>query len=379
YPALAEAFEQLKKTPAKLKHVILLTDGQSAPGDFEGIIRSMTSELMTVSMVGIGEADNELLKHLADIGRGRHYACNDPQTIPQIFAKETIAASQSALREEPFVPVIVSPSQVLEGIDIESAPPLLGYVAVEPKAAVRFVLAAGNGDPLLVFHRYGLGMTAAFTSDTKSRWAAEWLTWQPFGKLWTQIIRNIIRQQNQKGVKMTLTKTGAQTEIIIDAVDESEQFINGAEGEVQIQSARKTPEAAPAKSVPIALHQTAPGRYSAVLDNALLKGSAADGASGNSVVTVSLKHGGKVLLRESRGLMQDYPPELRVRPVNETLLKAAAEATGGLYNPQREDLAGFKTDKTVYQSKPLRNYLLTLAALLFVLDVFLRRIDVGKN
>ncbi|MDR3182278.1 MAG: VWA domain-containing protein [Planctomycetaceae bacterium] len=370
YPALAEAFEQLRKTPAKLKHVILLTDGQSAPGDFEGIVRQMTSELITASMVGVGEADNELLKRLADIGRGRHYACNDPQAIPQIFVKETIAASQSALHEEPFVPIVVSPAQVLDGIDIDSAPPLLGYVAVQNKAAVRFVLAAGGSDPLLVFHRYGLGTAAVFTSDTKSRWAAEWLAWQPFGKFWAQIIRSIMRQNSSaglRGVTMTLTKSGKSVHIAVDAVDAAEQFMNGTEVEVTKTDNHILPGTAQ-RSSPVVLHQTAPGHYCTDISD-----------DAGSLLTVSLKSAGKVLWRESRGLTQDYPLELRIQPANETLLKSLADSTGGLYNPLPEDLAKFKTDKTVQQPLPLRNYLLALAAFLFVLDVFLRRVSLKES
>src|SRR6185312_2852264 len=41
YPAMQDAYEALQSTVAKLKHVIILTDGISAPGDFEGLAASM--------------------------------------------------------------------------------------------------------------------------------------------------------------------------------------------------------------------------------------------------------------------------------------------------------------------------------------------------
>ena len=44
YPAMEEAYDALRETTAKLKHVIILTDGISAPGDFEGIRENDVAE-----------------------------------------------------------------------------------------------------------------------------------------------------------------------------------------------------------------------------------------------------------------------------------------------------------------------------------------------
>src|SRR5690606_28193444 len=55
YPAMEEAYAALNTTVAKLKHVIILTDGISAPGDFNGISSSMAAARMTITTVGVGE------------------------------------------------------------------------------------------------------------------------------------------------------------------------------------------------------------------------------------------------------------------------------------------------------------------------------------
>src|SRR5262245_12751986 len=74
YPAMEQAFEALQGAPAKLKHIIILTDGISEPGDFEGITGTMASARMTVTTVGVGEgADQNLLEEIARIGNGRYY------------------------------------------------------------------------------------------------------------------------------------------------------------------------------------------------------------------------------------------------------------------------------------------------------------------
>jgi hypothetical protein len=74
--------------------------------------------------------------------------------------------------------------------------------------------------------------------------------------------------------------------------------------------------------------------------------------------------------------MTRYSDELRIRPTNETLLRQLAELTGGGYDISADDVAGWQTDRSATRSLPLWSWLLTLAAVLFVFDVLLRRVEV---
>src|SRR5207253_1848593 len=128
------------------KHVIILTDGVSEPGDFDGITSNMANDRITVTTVAIssggeGDIDRHLLEEIARIGKGRFYYTEDPASVPQIFAKETVTASKSAINEQPFLPQVVRPTPVLQGIEFDSAPFLLGYVLTRPKPTCEFVLA----------------------------------------------------------------------------------------------------------------------------------------------------------------------------------------------------------------------------------------------
>ena len=81
-----------------MKHVLLLTDGQSYGGDFDGIARRMARERITMSTVGVGsDADGRLLSGLANLGGGRYYAAVRAQSLPLIFDRETRLASRRAL------------------------------------------------------------------------------------------------------------------------------------------------------------------------------------------------------------------------------------------------------------------------------------------
>ncbi|MEE8450836.1 MAG: VWA domain-containing protein [Thermoguttaceae bacterium] len=359
YPAMADAFEALGATAAKLKHIILLTDGHSSPGDFEGITSQMASARMTVSTVAVGNgADQPLLENIARIGNGRYYYCDDPQTVPQIFAKETVTASKSAINEQPFVPQIVRPTEVLNGLDIESAPFLLGFVVTRAKPTSEFILASESGEPLLVWWRYGLGMTVAFTSDAKNRWAAEWLSWPKFNTFWAQIVRHAMRKSEAKGVFVEVKRRGRQATVSLDAVDAAGQFLNKAETTLTIVS----PELGTRK---LPMTQTAPGRYVAQFETA---------RQGTYHLEMSQQNQGKLTFRQTRGLVVGYPDELRLRPTDKQLLRKISQVTSGTYDPKPEAVFD-PGDRTADRAEPLWPYLLMVAAALFLADVALRRID----
>lgn len=359
YPALADAYDALATASAKLKHVILLTDGHSSPGDFEGIASDMVASRITLSSVAVGgSADETLLEELAETGNGRYYKCDDPNSVPQIFAKETVEASKSAINELPFIPLLMRPTQVLTGIDLETAPFLLGYVMTRSKPTSEFILASETGDPVLVWWRYGLGITVAFTSDAKSQWASEWLTWPDFGKFWAQVIRNAMRKSESKGVFVEVERQGESARVMLDSVDLAGRYINEAETKMTLIKPGLGKQ-------DVVLEQTAPGRYEATIDVS---------DRGAYHMELSQSKNGVPTFRQTRGVVVGYPDELRLGPADEQLMKRVAGATGGTYAPSPEDLFRIK-EESAQRVLNLWPYLLAAAVALFLFDVALRRID----
>ena len=72
--------------------------------------------------------------------------------------------------------------------------------------------------------------------------------------------------------------------------------------------------------------------------------------------------------------MVGYPDELRLRPVNEELLKKVAEVSGGQFDIQPESVLDVGEQRENH-AEALWPYLLAIALLLFLVDVALRRID----
>ena len=359
YPALEQAYFALTETTAKLKHVIVLSDGQSQDGDWYGIASSMRNERITISTVGIGSgADMNLLGNLANWGGGRDYFTQDPYSIPQIFAKETVTASKSAIIDEPFIPQRIKPTQVLSGIDLELAPFLLGYVATQPRPTAEVFLVSDRGDPLLASWQYGLGKSVAFTSDAKARWASDWLDWGGYGKFWTQLVRDTMRKATLSNFQAEIRKEKGIAHLAIDALDDAGDFLNQLENDVSLIS----PDL---KKKQLAVTQTAPGRYELDFPTQDV---------GPYFLNVMQKQAGEVVNTQVTGTVVSYPQEYLVHNADDALLTQLAAVSGGKFNASAEDAFRPPEKQVALRIHLWRPFLITALFLLLV-DIALRRVD----
>ncbi len=222
YPAMEQGMEILAGTQSRIKHMIVLGDGQSTPGAFLELAGEMAESNMTVSAVALGDgADRYLMSEIARIGRGRYYQTMDPANVPRIFSKETVEASRSAIREEPFLPVRIGDDDMISGIDFESIPMLLGYVMTRAKPTARMQLLSESGDPLLATGRYGLGKAVAFTSDATDRWASQWIQWKGFGRFWAQVLRSCLRKDDYHGLDIKREVIGDRIRFTLTSRDDA--------------------------------------------------------------------------------------------------------------------------------------------------------------
>lgn len=354
YPALREAYIQLAGSGSQVKHVILLSDGRSLPDDFEGLTKKMADAKITVSTVAVGNgADRELLSQIAGWGHGRTYYLEDPAAVPQIFTEETEMATGKTLREESFKPVVKKNVDAFKGIDFEAAPPLLGYVATKSKDTSEVLLESRRKDPILARWQYGLGKTAAFLSDLKDRWAVDWLRWNGYPKFWSQVVREIMRRQDDNEFDFRVVKEGAEAKISINAIRKDGQFRNKLETQIRVIG----PDQA-VSDVPV--HQVGPGEYEAKY-SLPQKGSYIFRA-------VGADSGGP-----SRVLTYSYPDEYHFYPPNTEALRSISNETKGRFQPRSEDI--FEPNgETTSSPTPLWPYLTAMALILYLTDVLLRRV-----
>ena len=363
YPALQQAYFALTETTAKLKHVIVLSDGHSTPGDWYGIANSMHSERITISTVGIGSgADMNMLGDLAKWGGGREYFTQDPYNVPQIFAKETVTASKSAIIDHPFIPQRIKPTQVLSGIDLDLAPFLLGYVATLPRPTAEIFLVSDRGDPVMASWQYGLGKVVAFTSDAKARWASDWLEWPGYGKFWTQLVRDTMRKTTLSNFQAEITKDKGIAHLAIDALSENGAFLNELDSDISLIG----PDL---KKKNLAISQTAPGKYELEFPTKEI---------GPYFLNIMQKQSGDIVNTQVTGTVVSYPEEYLVSNANEPLLTQLSSVSGGKYNITAEDAFRPPENPVVLRIHLWRLFIIA-ALILLLLDIALRRIDMRRS
>jgi Mg-chelatase subunit ChlD len=192
-PPLEEAYLSLKDADTKLKHIILLTDGQAERSGYEILIDKINRAGITLSTVAVGSsADISLLNALAIGGNGRFYMTDEFTDIPKIFAKETFLAGKTYLNNRTFTPNIKSWSEILKGID--AVPSLDGYVGTTAKNAAQVIFASDSDQPVFTVWQYGLGRTAAWTSDVKGAWTGNWLKWEQSPAFWKNTLSWLIQR-----------------------------------------------------------------------------------------------------------------------------------------------------------------------------------------
>src|SRR6185369_17813678 len=138
-------------------------------------------------------ADVALLRTIAARGGGRFYQTRDPASIPRIFTRETSQVGSSSVVEAPTAAHVRKRAELLRGLTLDSAPRLRGYALTRPRPQADLILTTDRGDPLLARWQVGLGQVAAWTSDIKPRWSADWIRWPGFAKFWGQVARTTMR------------------------------------------------------------------------------------------------------------------------------------------------------------------------------------------
>lgn len=364
FPAVDQAYQMLAATQAKVKHIILLTDGQSNRTGILDVVAQAYQERITISTVAVGMgADQGLLMQVAEEGGGRYYFTDRADNIPKLFLKEASEVTRRSLVEDRFRPRVAKrfrKLQLFRGVGAERTPPLLGYVSTRPKRRAEVLMTSHLGEPILARWRLGLGQAVVWTSDVKNKWAHYWLTWPGYAKFWRQLIRDSLRVEREDPTFAMVTDVarGALT-VGVDAVDDEDRFIEGLESTVTVTG----PDGAE-QEVP--LTQVAPGRYGGTVALEAFGPYKIDGRHHRADDPDTLH-------RSYAAIAWPFPAEHLLGEPDLTAVRQLSAATGGAADPT--DAALFDAEGRQVPSREPRWPLPLYAALvLLVLDVLLRRV-----
>jgi uncharacterized membrane protein len=361
----------LKESDASAKHMIIISDGDPQPPPPE-LVKEFKDLQITCSMVAIfphGGQEISTMRAIAQATGGRYYFPDDPSQLPRIFIKESKTLKRSMIQTRTFAPEVHLPSSVLKGID--SMPSLRGYVLTSAKPESQVVLRAppdpsatddekGDIDPVLAVWRYGLGSTAAWTSDLAPNWAADWMTWERYQAFVTQLVTAIARVRKEGHLRMRTYAEGNEGVIVVEDFAPKESFLDVA---VRVAGPRDRVET-------LTLKQVAPRRYQASLP--------LWGTGRYHVMASGTSSTDKREEFAAGGIIVPYSPEyLRFRS-NPIVLREIASRTGGVELTSRStaDDIYLRDRKVKRTSRPVFDWFLIALACLLPLDVAIRRVQI---
>jgi Mg-chelatase subunit ChlD/uncharacterized membrane protein len=373
YPAVDMAFEAIRTEHVTRRHIILLTDGVSPPGNLPQLEKSAAAERITISTIGVGsDVDRTLLEDLAREAHGKSYFLDDPTKIPQVISGETRDLQASTVEERPVKVERVRPVEFIDGIDFAHAPRLLGFAKEKAKPGSETILKLDSGEPLLVRWQFGLGRVVAFMSDAKARWSADWVKWKSYGTLWPQTVRDVSHRDRM--VRAGVRRGGHDGESIVyyDVMSDVEPGLTTRNGEPVSSAASPLVSSQVPSQVPpqvmvnapgeaphaVQLEETAPGHYEARVQD-------------NQRGLYTIVAGNSELALPEAGFYRESE-ETKAREINAPLLTEISRVTGGRVEPTMAQLLDDK-GSYVRERRPLWPYFLILALLLNFIEVAMRK------
>jgi Mg-chelatase subunit ChlD len=226
--ALDLARRRLLEVGGRVRHVILLTDGDTnrrTPDHYpeiEDLLRADVS--VTTLRIGADVGNLELLGTIARATGGEFHHVERLETLPQLLIHDTQEQRAASSGRRGARVRLVGWGPMLSGIVEREIPPVARWARTRPRpdAEVRLAVEAGSRrDPLLVTWGWRLGRVAVLPLDFQSG-GASWAVWRDFGKLWTQLVRwGVPRRSGAAGTSGGVAREGRATTVnrpLLDAL-----------------------------------------------------------------------------------------------------------------------------------------------------------------
>lgn len=365
FPGVELAAEELSKSRAGVRHIIVLTDGQTTgdPTQTLALAASLRRNGITLSAVVIGDfPDEDLLRRLAAAAGGRSHVVSGDAAIaelPQIFIKEAEIIRRSLIHEgDPFTPSLSFRTDSLSGIP-SPLPAITGYVVTADRPGLTLVPLRGpENDPILAQWQHGLGHVTVFTSDATTRWNRQWTGWPAFAAFWNQQLAWTMRPSGDPHSRVTVNQEGGSATINVELFNENDEPLSFAAVRGRIADAQAD----------INFHQIGPGKYQATVNT-----------DKPGVHLVGIEYRTPDARRGSlrAAVVKREGDELRRPTPDQALLQHAAKLTGGrvyTLTPTGADLWTREGLVFPVSSRPIWLLAAIVAVALFLIDVASRRI-----
>ena len=366
FMSLNVAYQRLLKVDATNKGIILVTDGFVEPGpDYAQLAMQLAAGDVSVSCIAVGkDANKKLLRHIARWGNGRYYEAETVNDARSLFQREIEEFARSVVVERPVEILALQDSEVFRGVDIHTAPTLFGYVRVKAKLAARTLLVAQRSKaPLIVTWTFGSGRVTVLATDLRGKWTQLWVDeWgDPFGRLLRNLATAGFRRGGGTEYSPRVSARGWELTCEADGLDENNRFVNGKPPVAGLYPlGEKGQVFSEAGRIEIKPEQAGPGLYRVrhKVDR-----------SGVYLFKVSRPDGGGV---RTTGVVVAMNQEVASLLPNRALEHKLCKVTEGRANAKPAEVFDI-TGAAKRRPRDLAGILLSIACVVFVLDVLARR------
>lgn len=380
-PSMRMAYNSLAATPASIKHMIIISDGDPTPPS-NGVVNLFAGAQIKISTVAVGAhgpAGHQTLQKISTVTGGNYYVATNAAALPKIFMREAMRVARPLVYEPDggLLPKITASHEVVQGLP-RDLPNLKGFVLTSLKDSPLVEVPIRSSKPgesenqaVFATWNYGLGRTMVFTSDTGKRWAGEWTNWSAYDQFFSQMVRWAMRPTKSDAKFTVATNVGnGQVEVVVNALDQEDEFVNF----LDMNAIAVGPDMKP---IPVIMRQTAPGRY---------VGSFNAETAGSYLVNVIP---GPAMAPITTGASIPFSDEYRIRQTNFTVLNQIAnlKPAGGTAGLVTEPLEATTSENIIQSADTYRGGLqkarsltdfwatcVLLSACCLLADIFVRRV-----
>lgn len=382
-PAMRMAVAGLARTPASVKHCLIVSDGDPSPPN-NATINAFISNNITISTVAVashGRVGSQRLQDIATRTGGKYYEASNGKALPRIFQREARRVSRPLVYEPDggTTPKVIFPHAMLDGID-RTLPNTRGFVLTQVKDSPLAQVLIQSPKPdspenatILAVWTYGLGRTAVVTTDAGARWASNWTEWAGYEAFYSQLVRWLMRPTGDTGKYTLATQLrDGEVQVVVNALSKDDSFLNF----LNMSASVLDPDLKP---VALRMRQTAPGRY---------LGSFPANKTGSYFVNVIPDAKTAPL---STGVNIPYSEEYRIRETNQALISelASVKPAGGeigevtaplgvTANESAENQNAFRGGLALARSiRDAWPWFVLAGCCLFLGDIFVRRVAIN--
>ena len=220
YNGLKAAWDELQKSKAKQKHIILFSDAADSeqPGEYKSLIKEMVAQKTTISVIGLGtpfDTDSFFLMDISARGKGRMFFTEEANELPVLFAQDTAAVARSSFIDTPQEVIGTTEWREITNTPMNWPAQIGAYnqMYLRKGATVSLVTKDKDRFPLVAYWRRGKGKVASVSFPFSGTNSGTTHQWSESSEFLQTMLRWLARSSTPTGINVLTTIIGNDAHI----------------------------------------------------------------------------------------------------------------------------------------------------------------------